>query len=118
MLVLHAATMTIAQAFNLAFESWKDSHEKDNDSISLNESCINKKQTNLDEVNLDESFSNENSSNSEKGCKDKNWDETNIYEQSPLIDLNSPGDTLDDKTPSAFLVKIGADETEKFSKYD
>ena len=39
-----AATMTIAQAFNLAFESWKDSQETDTDVIPVNGNCINKKQ--------------------------------------------------------------------------
>lgn len=118
--IAQAATMTIAQAFNLAFESWKDSQETDTDAIPVNGNCFNKKQTNSDEIKSDESFSNENSSNSEKGCRNKNWEEMSIKEQSPLIDLNSPGDTLDDKTPSAFLVKIETDETEdmneKFSK--
>ena len=124
MIVLQAqaATMTIAQAFNLAFESWKDSQEKNKDAITLNGNCIIKKQINADEIKSEESFSNEKSSNSEKGRKDKNWDETSIKEQSPLIDLSSPGDTLDDKTQSAFLVNIEDDETkemnDEFSKYD
>ena len=41
----------------------------------------------------------------------KDNDKTSIDEDDPLIDLNSPADTLDDKTSPVFLVDIANNDT-------
>ena len=101
-----AATMTIAQAFNLAFQSWKENQEKEQDAATMNGNCISKKQTKSNETQTLESVKNKSFGNANCDTEVANIDETHL-----LIDLNSPGDTLEDKTTSAFLVKIDPDET-------
>ena len=65
-----AASMTVAQAFNLAFVSWKDTQEKKKESVKVNENVASVPQP----------------QQSEAGAEG---------EERLLIDLRSPGDSLD-----------------------
>lgn len=62
--------MTVAQAFNLAFVSWKDTQEKKKESVKVNENVASVPQP----------------QQSEAGAEG---------EERLLIDLRSPGDSLD-----------------------
>ena len=84
-----AASLTVAQAFNLAFSSWRENQEKKKENG-------NSAVTPCDQP---------------RSCsmKFKHTAGTEISEEeeSLLIDLRSPGDSLEDKTLStAFLVRL------------
>jgi len=107
--IAQAATMTIAQAFNLAFESWKESQEKKKDALCVNGNCLNNSiENDSDEVSVKHKFS-EATCQKEKEFTGQNFGEK---DENLLIDLNSPADTLDVKTPKDFLIKIETEETE------
>ena len=115
-----AATMTIAQAFNLAFQSWRESQEKDKEETMLmNGNCISEKDKSAENELLGKCV-NEKTNDMKNAHGNKAYDETSIDEEDLLIDLNSPGDTLDNKTASTVLVNIGINDTqdmdENFSK--
>ena len=100
--------MTIAQAFNIAFDSWKETQEKEKeDIVTIFKNCKIKEQTKSDENDSDETTQSANGYYTNKDC-----DEPYIVEQNFLIDLSSPGDSLDDKTSSASLVNIETNKTE------
>lgn len=90
--------MTVAQAFNLAFASWKDSQER-------RKSVVQQQKEGCDICMKD----------------DKNFEEDRTETDSSeklLIDLSSPGDTLQDKsfpfpanTPK-LLIKIDSKDTD------
>ena len=63
-----AASMTVAQAFNLAFVSWKDTQEKKKESVKVNENVASVPQPQQSEAEAEERL---------------------------LIDLRSPGASLD-----------------------
>ena len=63
-----AASMTVAQAFNLAFVSWKDTQEKKKESVKVNENVASVPQPQQSEAEGEERL---------------------------LIDLRSPGASLD-----------------------
>ena len=111
-----AATMTIAQAFNLAFQSWRDNQEKDKEAALMNGKCISQKEAkSVDNESLEKSVK-EKTSHPENGLSNKDSDEASLDEDDPLIDLNSPGDTLDDETPSPFLVDIATNDAKDMDK--
>ena len=104
--------MTIAQAFNLAFESWKESQEKKKDALCVNGNCLNNSiENDSDEVSVKHKFS-EATCQKEKDFTGQNFGENFEKDENLLIDLNSPADTLDVKTPKDFLIKIETEETE------
>jgi len=118
--IAQAATMTIAQAFNLAFQSWRESQEKDKEETMLmNGNCISEKDKSAENELLRKCV-NEKTNDMKNAHGNKAYDETSIDEEDLLIDLNSPGDTLDNKTASTVLVNIGNNDTqdmdENFSK--
>jgi len=110
--IAQAATMTIAQAFNLAFVSWKEVQEKEKDETIMNGKCISEKQTKSEESDCEECDLNEKFCNSEYGCVNTGCDEVCVKELNLLIDLDSPGDSLDDK----FLVNIETDKSRDMDK--
>ena len=88
--------MTVAQAFNLAFASWKESQGR-------RKSCVHQKSDSCDICVNDENIAHE--------------DGTEGESEKLLIDLSSPGDTLQDKsfpfpanTPK-LLIKIDSKDT-------
>ena len=95
--------MTIAQAFNLAFESWKDTREetkkeeKDDNERDVEEEVA---------VNGKVILSNNNNEGGGKTCESS----VCVNDQRPLIDLDSPRETLDEKTFPACLLKKTEDE--------
>ena len=102
--------MTIAQAFNLAFQEWKDAKDKTN-----NEDTLDNK---LENANLEGKTSATKDSESSKKTSPT---EDLTDEQNPLIDLNSPGDDLNvTASTDVTLVEIDIDDTndmnDKFSK--
>ena len=115
-----AATMTIAQAFNLAFESWKEQQENEKEAALMIGNCISEKERKAVNNKSLEKPMNEKESYLENQFGNKDNDKTSIDEDDPLIDLNSPADTLDDKTSPVFLVDIANNDTkdmdENFSK--
>ena len=117
-----AATMTIAQAFNLAFESWKEKQENEKETALINGNCISEKERKSVRNESLEKYVNEEASYLENYFGNKDNDKTSIEEDDLLIDLNSPADTLDDKTSPVFLVDIANNDTEdmdeNFSKYE
>ena len=81
--------MTVAQAFNLAFSSWKDNQEKKKE--NGNRKCDHPSSIKLNK----------------QSCTENSEDE-NL-----LIDLRSPGDTLEDKTlTKTVLLRIDSRDTE------
>ena len=104
--------MTIAQAFNLAFVSWKAVQEKEKDETNMNGKCISERQTKYEESECEESDLNEKFCNSEYGCVNIGCDEVCVKELNLLIDLDSPGDSLDEK----FLVNIETDKSRDMDK--
>ena len=115
-----AATMTIAQAFNLAFESWKEKQENEKEVALMNGNCISENERKSVNNESLEKHVNEKDSYLENQFGKKDNDKTCIDEDDPLIDLNSPADTLDDETSPVFLVDIANNDTkdmdENFSK--
>ena len=93
--------MTVAQAFNLAFASWKDTQEKKKDSLQ-NTKVVNK---------CDEQQS------SIKMTLEMNHTAVSedLEEENLLIDLRSPGDTLDNFFPANLLVKIDSKDIQEDS---
>ena len=88
--------MTIAQAFNLAFDRWKESQEKnkrDNKSSNKCEICKCGCKLHIDGETSDDAISDAVSKLREE---DVNLKENEML----LIDLRSPGDTLDDENIS------------------
>merc|ERR1719264_1961287 len=84
--IAQAASLTVAQAFNLAFTSWKDNQEK-------KDSDKEKNVSNPSSIKL-----------SLETCPN------NVADENLLIDLRSPGDPLEDKTfPPTVLINIDAD---------
>jgi len=110
--IAQAATMTIAQAFNLAFESWKEKQESENEIALINGHCISEKEKKSVRNESLEKNLNEEASYLENYFGNKDNDKTSIEEDDLLIDLNSPADTLDDKTSPVFLVDIVNNDTE------
>jgi len=117
--IAQAATMTIAQAFNLAFESWKQNQGKEKEDAFLNGKSISKSEQSCNENESQEHFMKLRLNDGKNDPANKDSDETS-NDEDDLIDFNSPGDTLDDKTSSALLVNIETEETkdmdENFSK--
>ena len=98
-----AASMTVAQAFNLAFASWKDTQEKKKDSLP-NTKVVNK----CDEQQSSIKMTLEMNETSGRGGED-------LEEENLLIDLRSPGDTLDNLFPANLLVKIDSKDVQEDS---
>ena len=90
-----AASLTVAQAFNLAFSSWKENQEKKNE--NGNNSSAAPPLTCCDQP----------TSCSIKAKRPASR-EISEEDESLLIDLRSPGDSLEDKTlaATAFLVRL------------
>ena len=90
-----AASLTVAQAFNLAFSSWRENQEKKTEngntavtSCDQHSSCSVKVKPSPASREISEEA-----------------------EESLLIDLRSPGDSLEDKTlATAFLVRLDSKE--------
>ena len=99
-----AATMTIAQAFNLAFREWKNSQEKTKEDAP-------EEKPSADTTSEHEMF---------LKMKDTTSNGEHVGDQKLLIDLNSPGDGLEDDSASKSLVQIDISDTdemnEEFSK--
>jgi len=102
--IAQAATMTIAQAFNLAFREWKNSQEKTKEDAS-------KEKPPSDTTSEHEMF---------LKMKHTTTNGEHVDDQKLLIDLNSPGDGLEDDSASKSLVQIDISDTdemnEEFSK--
>lgn len=90
--IAQAASMTVAQAFNLAFVSWKDTQEKKKESVKVNENVASVPQP----------------QQSEAGAEG---------EERLLIDLRSPGDSLDTGLVQE-LVRLEAEQREPDTEMD
>ena len=94
-----AASMTVAQAFNLAFASWKDTQDKKKESLQ-NTKVVNKCDEPQSSIKMTLEM------NQTPGCED-------LEEENLLIDLRSPGDILDNVFPTNFLVKIDSKDVQE-----
>ena len=92
-----AASLTVAQAFNLAFSSWKDNQERktENGNSAVAVTCCDQPSSCSIKVKP---------SPASREISEE-------AEESLLIDLRSPGDSLEDKTlATAFLVRLDSKE--------
>jgi len=99
--IAQAASMTVAQAFNLAFASWKDTQEKKKESLQ-NTKVVNKCDEQQSSIKMTLEMN-------------QTSDREDLEEENLLIDLRSPGDTLDNLFPSNLLVKIDSKDVQEDS---
>lgn len=95
--IAQAASLTVAQAFNLAFSSWKDNQERktENGNSAVAVTCCDQPSSCSIKVKP---------SPASREISEE-------AEESLLIDLRSPGDSLEDKTlATAFLVRLDSKE--------
>ena len=120
-----AATMTIAQAFNLAFERWKDAQEEKKDAqeekkdqhVTLNGNLPTLQGNSSNSNKIPDSPSNAIQHTCEITEHDEEIDKNDdIHEENLLIDLNSPGDTLDSDIPKIFPLGLDISHKEDMDK--
>lgn len=116
--IAQAATMTIAQAFNLAFDSWKESKENNKEESPINDKIVNESYVNFVDESSEDFLAKQAVLQTTPDCTKEN-SKTIEKEENFLIDLSSPGDSLD-VPQHQFLFKIKTEEIEemdaKFSK--